>query len=292
VEYVLDGRHRRVGRRLDGALTHGWLYDGSLRIVAELDGAGAVQSRFLYGERPNVPEAMVRDGRLYRILTDHLGSLRAVVDTSDGAVVQRMDHDAWGNVLDDSNPGFVPFGFAGGLYDAATGLVRFGARDYDPSVGRWTAKDPIGFRGGDSQLYNYVLGSPGIHTDPTGLRLLLAPTNDAELEARFAEGFAIATAPPCVCALACSAGISPAPWDVEDIIVVPTVSEARVGHADPWRGIIEIHRGFGPYQIASILAHEAGHFTFPYGSHLRPSRFSAAQYCGGSPDSSIVGCPW
>jgi len=47
VEYVLDGRHRRVGRTLDGALTHGWLYDGALRIVAELDGAGAVRSRFL-----------------------------------------------------------------------------------------------------------------------------------------------------------------------------------------------------------------------------------------------------
>ena len=35
------------------------------------------------------------------------------------------------------------FGFAGGIYDPDTELVRFGARDYDPRVGRWTTKDPI-----------------------------------------------------------------------------------------------------------------------------------------------------
>ncbi|MCB9610787.1 MAG: hypothetical protein H6716_29655, partial [Polyangiaceae bacterium] len=37
---------------------------------------------------------------------------------------------------------FVPFGFAGGIHDADTGLVRFGARDYDAVTGRWTSKDP------------------------------------------------------------------------------------------------------------------------------------------------------
>ena len=42
----------------------------------------------------------------------------------------------------------IPFGFAGGLHDRDTNLVRFGARDYDPSIGRWTAKDPIDFAGG------------------------------------------------------------------------------------------------------------------------------------------------
>ncbi|HET8934091.1 MAG TPA: RHS repeat-associated core domain-containing protein [Polyangiales bacterium] len=47
----------------------------------------------------------------------------------------------FGVVLNDSNPGFQPFGFAGGLYDADTGLVRFGERDYDALTGRWTKKD-------------------------------------------------------------------------------------------------------------------------------------------------------
>ncbi|MBU1388574.1 MAG: RHS repeat-associated core domain-containing protein, partial [Proteobacteria bacterium] len=60
-------------------------------------------------------------------------------------------------------------GFAGGLYDADTGLVRFGYRDYDPDTGRWTAKDPIGFSGGDTDLYGYVLNDPVNFVDPEGL---------------------------------------------------------------------------------------------------------------------------
>jgi RHS repeat-associated protein len=80
-----------------------------------------------------------------------------------------MDYDAWGRVTLDTNPGFQPFGFAGGLNDQGTGLVRFSARDYDPSVGRWTARDPALFGGGDPNLYGYVLGDPVNLSDPEGL---------------------------------------------------------------------------------------------------------------------------
>ena len=69
----------------------------------------------------------------------------------------------------DTNPGFQPFGFAGGLYDYETGLVRFGARDYDPEVGRWTSKDPWLYRGGDTELYGYVQSNPVTFFDPYGL---------------------------------------------------------------------------------------------------------------------------
>jgi RHS repeat-associated protein len=62
---------------------------------------------------------------------------------------QLISYDEFGKVLSDSNPGFQPFGFAGGIYDHDTGLLRFGARDYDPEVGCWTSKDPIMFSGGD-----------------------------------------------------------------------------------------------------------------------------------------------
>ena len=53
-----------------------------------------------------------------------------------------IGYDEWGNITRDTKPGWQPFGFAGGLYDHLTGLTRFGARDYDPVVGRWTARDP------------------------------------------------------------------------------------------------------------------------------------------------------
>lgn len=50
-----------------------------------------------------------------------------------------------------------------------TGLVRFGARDYDAESGRWTCKDPIGFEGSDENLYRYVTNNPIMLTDATGL---------------------------------------------------------------------------------------------------------------------------
>ncbi|MCK5344490.1 MAG: RHS repeat-associated core domain-containing protein, partial [Candidatus Heimdallarchaeota archaeon] len=63
----------------------------------------------------------------------------------------------------------MPFGFAGGLHDLDTGLVRFGYRDYDPDIGRWTAKDPILFAGGDTDLFGYCLNDPINLIDPLGL---------------------------------------------------------------------------------------------------------------------------
>ncbi|MCZ7625927.1 MAG: RHS repeat-associated core domain-containing protein [Candidatus Methylomirabilis sp.] len=104
----------------------------------------------MYGSRSNIPDYMIKGGVTYRIISDHLGSPRLVVNTADGSIAQQLDYDEFGNVLTDTHPGFQPFGFAGGLYDPDTGLVRFGARDYDAGTGRWTAKDPIRFKGGDT----------------------------------------------------------------------------------------------------------------------------------------------
>jgi len=160
IDYVVDGRNRRIGKKVNGTLVQGFLYKDQLNPVAELDGAGNIVSRFVYGSKANVPDYMIKGGVTYRIISDHLGSPRLVVDTSTGTIAQRMDYDDWGNVTQDTNPGFQPFGFAGGLYDRDTGLVRFGARDYDPETGRWTAKDPIKFQGDGTNLYGYVVNDP------------------------------------------------------------------------------------------------------------------------------------
>lgn len=94
-----------------------------------------------------------------------------VVNSQSGEVTQRIDYDAWGNITYVQNEDeFTDIGFAGGLYDKHTGLIRFGARDYDPVAGRWTAKDPILFGGGTSNLYEYALNDPVNRVDPNGLQ--------------------------------------------------------------------------------------------------------------------------
>jgi RHS repeat-associated protein len=169
VDYLLDGQFRRVGRKINGTLVQGFLYQDSLRPIAELDGAGAVVSRFAYMDGGNVPASMIKGGVTYRIITDQLGSPRLVIDVATGQVAQRLDYDEFGTVLTDTNPGFQPFGFAGGLYDSDTKLVRFGARNYDAAAGRWISRDPIGFAGGDPNLYAYVSNDPINNADPEGL---------------------------------------------------------------------------------------------------------------------------
>ncbi len=171
ISYVMDGENRRIGKTVNGSLVQGFLYENQLEPVAELDGSGNLVSRFVYCGcgAGNIPQYLLKGGVTYRIISDHLGSPRLIIDSTTGAIVQRMDYDEFGNVILDTNPGFQPFGFAGGIYDRDTGLTRHGARDYDPETGRWTSKDPIKFKGIDTNLYGYVLNNPLRFIDPDGL---------------------------------------------------------------------------------------------------------------------------
>jgi RHS repeat-associated protein len=103
-----------------------------------------------------------------------------VVNAATGAVVQRIESDAWGNVLSDSNPGFQPFIFAGGVFDNDTRLTHFGFRDYDSSSGRWLSpeplmQDPMYVRqmaedGMGVPTYAYALNNPVRYVDSDGLK--------------------------------------------------------------------------------------------------------------------------
>jgi RHS repeat-associated protein len=168
ITYIIDGVGRRVMRKLNGTVTHRWLYQDQIAPVAEFDGAGNLVTRYVYGSRRDVPDYMIKGGITYRIITDHIGSVRLAVSTTTGAVVQRMDFGPFGRLTLDTNPGFQCFGYAGGMWDAASGLVRLGARDYDPGAGRWTCRDPMLLEAG-TNMYSYVNNNPITSTDPTGL---------------------------------------------------------------------------------------------------------------------------
>lgn len=175
VEYVLDQAGRRIGRRVDGGPMTWWLYAG-LSPIAEFDANLRLTKVFVYGTS-HAPDHMITyaDGEAtgrYRFATDQVGSVVGVI-RDDGVWVEHTTYTPFGRIISrgrGENAPTHPFGFAGGVYDEATGWVRFGARDYDPWTGRWTAKDPIGFAGGDVNLYAYVGNDPVRFFDPTGLR--------------------------------------------------------------------------------------------------------------------------
>jgi RHS repeat-associated protein len=168
VEYLHDPLGRRIAKKVDGVTVEKYLWQGLTRLLAVYDGADSLVMRFSYADG-RMPVSMTTGGSTYYLTYDQVGSLRLVADAA-GTVVKNIEYDSFGNILSDSNPGFsVPFGFAGGLHDRDTGLVRFGFRDYDPDVGRWTAKDPILFAGGDTDLYGYAQNNPINFIDSWGL---------------------------------------------------------------------------------------------------------------------------
>lgn len=168
ITYDHDPMGRRIARRVNGVITEKYLWRDAITLLAVYDGNDTLIIRFNYADG-RMPVSIIYNGDTDYLFYDQIGSLRAV-SNSTGTIIKQIDYDSFGNIINDTNPTLrIPFGFAGGLHDRDTGLVRFGARDYDPAIGRWTAKDPIDFAGGDTNLYGYVINDPVNMTDPVGL---------------------------------------------------------------------------------------------------------------------------
>lgn len=113
---------------------------------------------------------------------DQVGTLKVLADVS-GRVIKQVDYDSFGMMVHDSLPDlFIPLGFAGGIVDPDTSLVRFGHRDYDPYIGRFTAPDPARDMRGDGDIYDYCVDDPVNGVDPDGLS-----TREAVPERTFAN---------------------------------------------------------------------------------------------------------
>jgi YD repeat-containing protein len=86
VSYDRDAFHRVTSKRMDGAITKGWIYKDALKPLAETDAIGGIVSWFVYGTSPISPDYMIRDGATYRFVRDVQGSVRLVVDADTGAI--------------------------------------------------------------------------------------------------------------------------------------------------------------------------------------------------------------
>jgi RHS repeat-associated protein len=137
-------------------------------LYADLNSSGTVQTRYLGGTQPNQWFARIDSTGVHWLLTDNLGSVRAVTNSS-GGVIDSIAYDAYGNITSDSNASVGGrIKYAGYVADAVTGTDQSGPRPYMPSAQRWMTQDPSGL-GPDSNPYRYVGNDPMTATDPSGL---------------------------------------------------------------------------------------------------------------------------
>lgn len=169
-----DALNRRIAEQVDadgagaGSPVTTWtVFDGQNPYV-DFDGSGSLAQRYLHGAA--VDALLARSdasGVTDWYLTDRLGSVRDIVDTS-GTVLYHTGYDSFGNKVSTTGSGGDRFGFTGREYDAALNLYYYRARFYDPSTGRFVSKDPLGYDAGDANLYRYVGNGPTNGTDPSG----------------------------------------------------------------------------------------------------------------------------
>jgi RHS repeat-associated protein len=110
------------------------------------------------------------DGARHYYVTDALWSVSMMTDTA-GSWANLYEYEPYGAVKSQSIPLTNPFKFAAG-HDTGQGGYHFGARQYDPGLGRWAQIDPVDQIGDltEANRYGYVAGDPVNEVDHTGLQ--------------------------------------------------------------------------------------------------------------------------
>jgi RHS repeat-associated protein len=148
--------------------TTNYVYDGQ-NIILEYDQTGHITAKYTHGPNIDEPLAVQQGANTYYYHADGLGSITSLSNAS-GNIVQTYSYDSFGNM---TATGSIrqPFTYTAREYDYATGMYFYRARYYDPKVGRFVTKDPIGFKGGIN-FYAYVKNNPINYKDPKGLEIL------------------------------------------------------------------------------------------------------------------------
>lgn len=150
IRYRYDALGRRIQRIVgNGREDSKFVYDG-LDVVMD-DNAG-VLTKYQNGPGIDNKLKMTANGVSKYFIADHLGSTNALTDSS-GAILEQTTYDSFGNA---TNQLSTRYAFTGREYDDFTGLHYYRARWYDSNLGRFISEDPIGFAGGDVNLYGYV----------------------------------------------------------------------------------------------------------------------------------------
>jgi RHS repeat-associated protein len=172
---VADSKYDPFGRRIKktvGSEITWYVYDGP-NIVAdytETGGNWVLRNAYTYTLGVDDPLSIRQGQNLYYYLKDGLGSITGLTNSSGSiGLVKTYRYKAFGEISAQTGTLNQPFAFTGREYDSESGLYFYRARYYDPKAGRFLTKDPIGFAGGDVNLFRMVQNNPVNFIDPSGL---------------------------------------------------------------------------------------------------------------------------
>ncbi len=167
VQYYYDGAGRRLKAIRNGIETR-YIYDAGGNLLAEADEENNILKYYIYGE--SLLAMVTPDDEYYSYHFDGNGNTVAITDKNQ-RVVNAYTYEPFGTITNQRELIDQPFKFAGqyGIMHESNDLYYMRARYYDPEVGRFISEDPIGFEGGDVNLYAYVWNNPINWIDPSGL---------------------------------------------------------------------------------------------------------------------------
>ena len=174
--YSYDGDGNRLTGQVTGSnsssTSYIWDQNFSLpELAGTQDSSGTTLASYIYGVGPL---AMIDATGAYRYYTtDQLGSIRADTGPA-GGVRDRGSYMPFGETLANGGGAITndgnPLAFAGQYLDPTTGLYDMRARNYDPSVGRFTSIDPLGYKDApEASEYGYGRNGPTSFVDPSGM---------------------------------------------------------------------------------------------------------------------------
>lgn len=173
VQYNYDPFGRRIEKNLNnGATITRYVYDGP-NTVTQYDGAWNVTAKYTHTLDIDDPLTVQQGANTYYYHRDGLGSVVNLTDSA-GSNIKSYTYKTFGEIYSESGTLVQPFTFTGREYDPESGLYYYRARHYDPRAGKFLTKDPIGFAGGDVNLYRYVRNNPVNLIDPSGLQACCA----------------------------------------------------------------------------------------------------------------------
>ena len=189
IEYDYDAFNRRLKKKVSAKHTFRYSLESEESYlymqdneIGMLDSAGKIQQLRLIGEglgaEIGASIALELQGTLMIPLHDHRGNISLLINPETGALAEYYRYSAFGEeeifganlekISVSRNISNNPWRFSSKRTDAETGLVYFGRRYYDPTIGKWLTQDPLGHKAGPN-LYAYVLNNPLTHFDLYGL---------------------------------------------------------------------------------------------------------------------------